>query len=247
MPDQVRIALGIEYKGTQYHGWQRQVSLPTVQAVLEQALTQVANHPIKLICAGRTDAGVHALEQVVHFNTHADRPMGAWEKGPNTLLPNDICVRWAKQVGMDFSARFSATARHYVYKIDNRPQSPAISDKLITWHPYPLDEKKMHQAAQSLIGEHDFSSFRSSRCQSKTAIRNVHWIRVTREGSLIEVDIQANAFLHHMVRNIVGVLLKIGEGKAQVRWAEDVLKERDRKVGAATAHPQGLYLTQVLY
>ena len=243
----MRIALGIEYDGSGYAGWQQQQGQPSIQAALEHALGFVANQPIKLTCAGRTDAGVHALSQVAHFDCAVERTVRNWVHGANSGLPNDICVRWAESVSDDFHARFSATARHYRYIIDNRPVRSALHYHRVTWHYAALDADRMHQAAQCLVGEHDFSAFRDSDCQSKTPMRNMMAINVKRDQHWVMIDITANAFLHHMVRNIVGVLLPIGEGKREPSWAAEVLASRDRTQAGVTAPAAGLYLTAVDY
>lgn len=242
-----RIALGIEYDGGRYFGWQRQAEVDSVQAQLEKALSYIANEPIEVFCAGRTDAGVHGTGQVVHFETTATRPLSAWTFGVNTQLPDDIAVRWVKEVDETFHARFSATARRYRYVIYNHQLRPGILRHGVSHYHGDIDEALMHQAAQALIGEHDFTSFRAIQCQSNTPFRNVHHVKVTRQGMYIMVDIQANAFLHHMVRNIVGSLLEIGLGNQPVTWMGDLLKLKDRTKAAATAKPNGLYLVDVTY
>ncbi|CAH0990366.1 tRNA pseudouridine synthase A [Sinobacterium norvegicum] len=244
-----KIVLGVEYDGSQYHGWQIQRKPPvaTVQAALEKALAAIATDSIKVHCAGRTDAGVHGTGQIVHFETTAERPMKAWVKGTNTQLASSVRVLWAREVADDFHARHSATSRRYRYVITNSDVKPAIAFNNLTWHGFPLDERRMHLAAQALLGEHDFTSFRALACQSKTAFRNVHNITVTRQGPLIVVDIIANAFLLHMVRNIVGSLLAIGDGRQPVEWMAELLAGKDRSVAAATAAPNGLYLVKVGY
>jgi tRNA pseudouridine38-40 synthase len=214
---------------------------------LQQALAKVANHDVFLHCAGRTDANVHATGQVVHFDTHAKRHIDAWIWGTNTNLPPSIIVRWAKHVDYSFHARFSARARHYRYIIYNHPIRPAIHQGRVSWHYYPLDHTKMHEAAQYLLGEQDFSSFRSSQCVSKTPMRCVTECIVIRQKEYIIIDIEANAFLHHMVRNIVGVLLKIGSGQKEPYWLQEVLAAKNRRAAAETAPPFGLYLTNVRY
>ena len=242
-----RIALGVEYDGQHYHGWQAQQEVNSVQAEVERALSTVANHAIEVICAGRTDAGVHALEQVVHFDSDADRPTHAWMLGANTLLPRDIAIKWVQTVSDEFHARFSATRRRYRYIIYNHPSRPALSRQRVTWHTYSLDAQLMHQAAQVLLGEHDFSSFRAAECQAKTPVRTVHEINVQREGDSIIIEIEANAFLHHMVRNIVGVLMAIGARKAPIEWMAEVLAAKSRQSGGVTAPPDGLYLLKITY
>ncbi len=243
----MRIALGVEYDGSGFYGWQRQQEVDSVQAQLEKALSIVANEPIELQCAGRTDAGVHATGQVVHFDTNAIRKEGAWTMGVNANLPDGIAVRWARQVDDEFHARFSATARRYRYIIYNHNFRPGIHRHGVSHYHGVIDEKRMNMAAQALIGEQDFTSFRAIQCQSKTPFRNVHKVSVTRQGMYIIVDIQANAFLHHMVRNIVGSLLEIGLGNQPLDWMRTLLDMKDRSKAAATAKPHGLYLVDVTY
>ena len=243
----MRIAVGLEYKGSNYHGWQRQPKLLSVQECVEQALTKVANQKIQITCAGRTDVGVHAKNQVIHFDTNAERKIDAWILGGNSNLPCDISIKWAQQVAPDFHARFSALARSYRYLIYNNKIRPALFAELVTWHLKNLNEKNMSKAAQYLLGEYDFSSFRGCDCQSKTPMRNIHNIHIKRRGKLIILDITANAFLLHMVRNIAGLLIAIGEGKQEPIWAREVLQSCDRQVAAATASAHGLYLTRVYY
>lgn len=244
-----RVALAVEYDGSGYHGWQIQhkPAVATVQGKLEQALSQVADHPVSTICAGRTDAGVHASAQVVHFDTTASRHPRAWVQGVNTHLPDNIAVRWAAAVGEDFHARFSADRRTYRYIVLNRPvRSPVLAGKL-THVRQPLDTQAMQRAADHLPGEHDFSAFRGAACQSASAWRFVDYIDVRRQGDLVITEICANAFLLHMVRNIMGVLLAVGRGEKPPEWAGDVLQGRDRTRAGVTARPDGLYLVQVRY
>lgn len=243
----MRVALGIEYDGSGFFGWQRQAEVDSVQAQLERALSLVANEPIALQCAGRTDAGVHATGQVVHFDTTAIRKESAWTLGVNANLPDNIAVRWVKEVDETFHARFSATARRYRYVIYNHKLRPGILRAGVSHYHGDIDETKMHKAAQALIGEQDFTSFRAVQCQSKTPFRNVHKVNVTRQGMYIIVDIEANAFLHHMVRNIVGSLLEIGLGNQPLDWMRTLLDLKDRNLAAATAKPNGLYLVDVTY
>lgn len=243
----MKIALGIEYDGSGFHGWQCQENLKTVQGELESALSKIAAESIKVFCAGRTDAGVHATEQVVHFETTAKRVSRAWTVGTNTHLPSSIAVRWMKEVDEDFHARFSAKARRYRYLIYNHSLRSALWDKRATWYYRPLDASLMHIAAQHLLGEHDFSSFRSSQCESKTPMREVHEIAVSRDGDFVVIDIQANAFLHHMVRNIAGMLMEVGSGLRKPEAVLEVLGARERRLAGETAAPEGLYLTKVLY
>lgn len=243
-----RVVCIVQYDGSSFHGWQIQRgNLPSVQQSLQRALSRVANEPIEVVCAGRTDARVHATGQVVHFDTAVTRTRDSWIKGVNTYLPDGVSVGWVDNIDADFHARFSATARRYRYLIYNDSVKPALLSNLLTWHYWPLDADKMHAAAQSLIGEHDFSSFRAAECQSKTPFRNVHSVTVSRRNKMVEIDIQANAFLHHMVRNIAGVLLYIGGGRAPVTWVEEVIDARDRRKGGVTAPPFGLYLVKVIY
>lgn len=242
-----RIALGIEYDGSQYFGWQRQREVVCVQEVLERALSQVANHPVEVTCAGRTDAGVHATGQVVHFDCQHPRAMPAWTMGVNSNLPDSVAVRWASVVPDDFSARFSATGRRYRYIISNQKLRSAILGRGLSHYHQPLNAELMHQAAQQLLGEHDFSAFRAAQCQSHSPNRCVTRIDVRRHGDFVVVDIAANAFLHHMVRNIVGSLLEVGKGVQPITWLGELLAGRDRTLAAATAKAEGLYLVQVDY
>ncbi|MDR3478689.1 MAG: tRNA pseudouridine(38-40) synthase TruA [Gammaproteobacteria bacterium] len=243
----MRIALGIEYDGHEYYGWQAQEGLVTVQGCLEPALEKIAASPVKVFCAGRTDAGVHGTGQVVHFDTEAKRELHAWSLGTNTHLPPSITVRWAQLVDDHFHARFSALARRYRYIIYNHITRPAILAARVTWYYRKLDAERMQEAANYLLGEHDFSSFRSSRCEAKTPFRQVRSLTVTRQGNFITIDIEANAFLQHMVRNIAGVLMRIGSGQAEIGWAREVLEAKNRRLACETARPTGLYLSQVTY
>lgn len=243
-----RIALGVEYLGSQYRGWQtQQAGVASLQPLVEKALEKIALEPISVHSAGRTDAGVHASCQVVHFNTSAARPSRAWVLGTNNHLPKDIRIRWSKPVSNDFHARHSALARRYRYIIYNSAVPFAQLHDQLTWHLKPLDTEKMHQAAQLLVGEKDFSAFRSVRCQSSTAWRHLHFVRVYRRGQLIVVDIQGNAFLHHMVRNIVGALMLVGEGVKPADWLTEQLEGKERATGGITAPAAGLYMAAVLY
>lgn len=243
----MRIALGVEYDGTAYHGWQKQNGLITLQNQIERGLSAIADHSVEVTCAGRTDAGVHALGQVLHFDTTVTREDHAWVLGTNTYLPIDIRVIWARPVDDLFHARYTAVARRYQYVIYNDPIQPAIFRHQLSWYRGTLNEDRMMKGAQYLIGEHDFSSYRGIDCQSKNPFRHVHSIKVIRKGNLVLIDIKANAFLHHMVRNIAGVLMEIGNGKREPVWAQEVLMARDRTVGGITALPNGLYLMQVFY
>ena len=244
-----RLALGIEYNGSQFNGWQAQKSpsVSTIQETLEAVLSEVADQPVALTCAGRTDTGVHATGQVVHFDCSHARPDSAWLRGANSLLPATIAVRWARQVDHEFHARFTATARRYRYVIYNHPLKPALLGGLVTHHHYALDAACMHEAGQALLGEQDFSAYRGAACQSGTPMRNVMSLKVSRQGDFVLLDIEANAFLLHMVRNIAGVLLEIGEGRQAPAWAGEVLASRDRTLGGVTAPPDGLYLVGVSY
>jgi tRNA pseudouridine38-40 synthase len=243
----MKIALGVEYDGSAFHGWQYQGDVRSVQELLQQALSRVADHEVTVHCAGRTDCGVHANGQVVHFETDAERSDRSWVLGSNANLPPDISVGWAKEVSEAFHARFSAEARHYRYLILNRRFRSAQWRDRAVWIHQPLDETRMHRAAQALVGTHNFSSYRAMGCQAKHPIRTVHCLQVERMGEFISIDIHANAFLHHMVRNIAGVLIAIGKGEQAVSWAQEVLNLRDRTLGGVTAPPQGLYLTKVDY
>ncbi|MHB8919490.1 MAG: tRNA pseudouridine(38-40) synthase TruA [Halothiobacillus sp.] len=242
-----RIALAVEYDGSRYHGWQRQQDVDSVQARLEAALSQVANSPIDTVCAGRTDAGVHATYQVVHFDSDAIRPDQAWLFGGTHALPADISIVWARTVCSDFHARFSATARSYRYVILNRQTRSAVHQGRVTWWRDTLNAEAMHKAGQFLLGEHDFSSFRAKGCQAKSPIRTIESCRVQRQGDFIYIDITANAFLHHMVRNIVGTLLPIGAGIRPVDSLFDILGQQQRVLAGITAPAAGLYLVNVRY
>ena len=243
----MRIALGVEYDGSAFRGWQTQHDARTVQECLEQALSRVADHPVRVQCAGRTDAGVHATGQVVHFDTQAVRRERSWVLGANVNLPDDINLMWARPVPAEFNARYSATARCYRYEIFNRSARSALLRNRVVWHHQPLDEQRMHRSGQELLGEHDFSSYRAQGCQARSPIRRVSRLSVRRQGERVILEIMANAFLHHMVRNIAGVLMAIGRGDRPETWAADVLALRDRALGGVTAPPQGLYLVGVEY
>lgn len=244
-----RIALGVEYKGANYHGFQLQAKgTPSIQGHLEEALQRVnAGAPVRLVCAGRTDAMVHASGQVVHFDTSVERQMRAWVMGANRYLPKDISVVWAQSVPSDFHARFSAEARRYRYVIYSDEVRPALLAQEVTWTYQALDVEKMRSAARYFIGTHDFTSLRAAGCQAKSPVRTIHNLQVIEFGKLIVIDVRANAFLHHMVRNLAGVLMKIGAGERPVAWAQTVLDSRDRKAGGVTAAPHGLYMVQVDY
>jgi tRNA pseudouridine38-40 synthase len=242
-----RIAMGIQYKGTDYVGWQFQPGLKTVQQTVESAISRVANEPISVVCAGRTDSGVHALGQVIHFDTTASRELEAWHRGSNAFLPADVAVNWVRLVTDQFHARFSAQSREYRYVLYNHESRPALMADFVKWESRPLDLESMQAAGQYLLGEHDFSSFRGSGCQAKTAIRTVYSLEVKRHGLMVSLDIKANAFLLHMVRNIVGSLLRVGVGLEPVEWMKTVLDLCDRRKAGMTISPAGLSLTQVNY
>lgn len=243
-----RFALGVEYDGTAFMGWQRQSHAGrTVQACLEAALTRVANHPVEVTCAGRTDAGVHASGQVVHFDSDADRGTRGWILGCNSNLPEDVAVNWIKPVNADFHARFLAQARHYRYTILNRDTRPALGRAQVTWIHRPLDCARMLAAGRPLIGRHDFSAYRAVECQAHSPVRTLHSLTVERHGDQVLIDVVADGFLHHMVRNIAGVLIAVGAGQQAADWAERVLEGRDRTLGGVTAPPNGLCFKGVLY
>ena len=244
----MKFALGVEYLGTDFHGWQLQKSgIRTVQQVVEEAISSIADHPVRVFCSGRTDAGVHAIEQVIHFETEVKREDKAWLFGGNVNLPYDVNFKWVKQVDDDFHARFNAYARQYHYKIHNTPVRSALVAAQSLWEPRALDVGAMNKAAEYLLGEHDFSAFRGSLCQAKSPIKTIEHINLTQGGNEILLDIKANAFLHHMVRNIVGTLLKVGRGERKVEWVKEVLDSKQRKQAGATAEPQGLYFVKAFY
>jgi tRNA pseudouridine38-40 synthase len=243
----MRIALGIEYDGSSYNGWQSQKDGIGIQTILEQALSSVADHPVSVTCAGRTDTGVHASGQVIHFDSDAVRTARAWVMGANANLPRDVSVIWAVGTNDDFHARFSATSRAYRYIILNRSVRPAILANKVSWEHRPLDIEKMQIAGNLLLGEHDFSSYRAAQCQSKSAIRTITKLQVSRENDFVFIDIEANAFLQHMVRNIAGVLMTVGAGEEDTAWSRHVLDKRDRTQGGVTASPAGLYFIKVEY
>lgn len=243
----MRFAACIEYDGTPFYGWQRLAHAPTVQEHVEQALSTVAAHPVSVVCAGRTDSGVHGLGQIIHFDTDAQRPERGWLFGCNAHLPDAIALRWIQPVVDTFHARFSAFARRYRYVILNRLARPALLQNRVYWQHGRLDAEAMHLAAQVLVGEQDFSSFRAAGCQASHAIREIHSVQVTRTGDFLYVDIVANAFLHHMVRNIVGSLVKVGAGEHPVTWMAELLAWRDRTKAGMTAPAAGLYFVHVAY
>ena len=243
----MRIALGLEYDGSRFHGFEHQSAQRTVQGEIETALTRIAASPVRVVCAGRTDAGVHALGQVVHFDTGASRPAHAWVRGTNTYLSPDVAVLWARFVDKDFHARFLALRRRYRYVIVNRSTRPALLAGRAAWEHRRLDARLMQLGAQHLAGEHDFSSFRAAGCQARHPVRRVQRIEVLRIGEKIVIDVHANAFLQHMVRNIAGTLMAVGSGEHDPVWVASVLAARDRKSGGVTAPPGGLYLVGVDY
>ena len=243
----MRIAAGIEYDGTAYNGWQRQRTGLGVQERVEDAVTVVANEPVEAVCAGRTDAGVHASGQVVHFDTGAERSERGWLLGINSNLPDDINAAWVRPVADDFHARFSATARSYRYLILNRLVRSALFHKRAWWVYRELDSALMHETAQALLGEHDFSAFRAAGCQASTPVREITSIGVTRAGDWVTLEVTANAFLQHMVRNITGTLVAVGGGDLPAAAFVDILESRDRKQGGVAAPPHGLMLVSVEY
>ncbi len=243
----MRYALGIEYDGRGFCGWQSQAGGGAVQDAVERALSIVADAPVRVVCAGRTDAGVHALEQIVHFDTESRRPDNAWVRGVNAHLPPSVAVCWAQEVPQDFHARFSALGRRYRYLLLNRPQRPGLQAGRIGWYHRPLDAPAMARAAALLLGEHDFSAFRAAECQAKSPVRQLRVADVARRGELIVFDFAANAFLHHMVRNIVGALVDVGKGGRPVEWIADLLACRDRRCAAPTFAAAGLYFAGVDY
>ncbi len=243
----MRIALGIEYDGSRFCGWERQHGERTVQQSVCDALSKVAGQPVRVVCAGRTDARVHAWGQVVHMDCAVSRSMRAWVLGGTANLPRDVSIVWARPVPASFHARFSARSRHYRYVILNRPVRPAILGSRACWECRSLDVERMRSAAGYLLGEHDFSSYRAVACQAKSPVRHVYRLEVDRHGLMVFIDVVANAFLHHMVRNIAGVLMSIGVGRHDVTWSREVLEAKDRRQGGITAPPEGLYLVGVEY
>lgn len=244
----MHVAIGVEYNGSHFHGWQtQQPGVRTVQEEVEKALAQVAGHDVRLACAGRTDTGVHGLGQVAHFETAVKREERSWVLGANSNLPSDISVLWAREVDDEFHARFSAVGRSYRYLILNRLSRSALLAGRATWVYRPLNAERMHQAGQQLVGTHDFTSFRAIGCQAKSPVRTLHSLTVKRYGDRIELRVHANAFLHHMVRNIAGVLIAIGKGDKPVEWVTEVLAVKDRTKGGVTAPPDGLYFEKVDY
>lgn len=243
----MRIAVLLEYDGSNFSGWQWQDDAPSVQGAVEKALSQVADEPIRVTVAGRTDAGVHAGAQVIHFETNAARSDYSWLRGANSNLPPAVALLWVGAVDAEFHARFSATGRAYRYVILNRAIRPTYLAGRVTHDYRPLDAARMQAAADTLTGIHDFSSFRAMQCQAKSPVRELRRLEVTRRGEFVVIEAAANAFLHHMVRNLAGVLTAIGAGENEPAWAREVLEAHDRTVGGITAPPDGLYLTAVDY
>jgi tRNA pseudouridine38-40 synthase len=242
-----RIALGLEYDGSRFLGWQTQPGGGTVQDALQAAVGEIAGAAVSITGAGRTDRGVHARLQVAHFDTAAQRPESAWVRGVNALLPDACAVVWSRQVPEDFHARYSAVARTYRYELLNRAVRPALSAHYVGWFHLPLDVAKMREAASLLVGEHDFSAFRSAECQAKTPVRTIYAFEIERDAETITFDLRANAFLHHMVRNLVGTLVYVGKGKHPPSWVKELLDSRERARAAPTFGPEGLYLEKIEY
>lgn len=243
----MRYACCVEYTGEGFFGFQTQIQEPTIQNSLEKAIEEIANHTVRITCCGRTDTGVNATAQVIHFDSKSIRSEYQWIMGINSNLPHGISVMWVKSVSKDFHARFSAIERSYRFRILNRWIRPAISRFEYTWEMNPLDEGKMHIAAQCLVGEHDFNAFRSSSCQSKVSVKTMYTVSVTRNKNIVELNISGSGFLHHMIRNIVGTLLPIGQGKKSIDFMAQVLESKDRTKAGVTAKPQGLTFTGVKY
>jgi tRNA pseudouridine38-40 synthase len=242
-----RLAVGVEYDGTNYHGWQIQTHAPSIQSSLNKALSFVADEPIECIGAGRTDSGVHATGQVAHFDTQADRSSRSWLLGINSNLADDINIRWVKIASEHFHARYSALGRTYRYAILNRPVRSALSRLGAWWVRQPLDVRSMTVAAGFLVGKHDFSSFRASACQAKSPVRDIRRLEIRVFGPWVSIECEANAFLHHMVRNLVGSLVRVGRGEAKPEWIRTLLEARDRRLADITAPAAGLTLTHVEY
>ncbi len=243
----IRLAACLEYCGVGYHGWQRQNHATSVQQAVESAVSRVANQSIDVVVAGRTDTGVHAIGQIVHFDTSSNRIEEQWVRGVNTYLPDDISMIWARPVSQDFHARFSARQRSYRYVLLNRPVRPSYLHGRVTWYRAPLELEPMQEAARQLVGKHDFSAFRAAGCQSKNPVKQVSLISLDQAGPWIWLDIASDGFLHHMIRNIMGVLTRIGEGLEPVQWAREVLNSQDRKTGGVTAPADGLYFVSAQY
>lgn len=237
----MRVALGVSYDGHSYDGWQSQPSGRTVQDQLEKALGQFADQRISTLCAGRTDAGVHGLMQVVHFDTTAERTPYAWVRGSNSFLPRDIAVQWAQIVPQEFHCRASASSRRYAYLLLESPVRPSVDAHRVGWVFQPLDLARMQEATRHLLGEHDFTSFRASACQALSPIKNLMRVEISRRGAYWRFEFEANAFLHHMIRNLMGCLIVIGQGKQPPDWMAEVLAARSRDAAAPTFAPDGLY------
>lgn len=243
----MKFAAGVEYDGSRFCGWQSQTGVRTVQDCVERALSEVANQSTRVITAGRTDAGVHACGQVIHFVSSLDRGEFGWRRGVTSNLPDDVAFLWVKPVADDFHARFCATERRYRYIILNRPTRPTYLNRRVTWEYRPLNEARMQEAAGYLPGTHDFSAYRAKGCQARSPIRDLRRLEVRRRGDLLCIEVDANAFLQHMVRNIAGVLMTIGAGEREPAWANEILQTRQRERGGVTAPPDGLYLMSVVY
>lgn len=243
----MRVALGVSYRGAGYDGWQSQPSGKTVQDVLERALASFANEPVRTVCAGRTDAGVHAINQVVHFDVTATRTEDGWVRGSNRFLPPDVAVQWSRVVPATFHSRGSALGRRYIYMLRESIARPALEVGLVGWSFRPLDGLRLQAAADRLLGEHDFSAFRSSECQAKSPVKTLRKIAVSRRGPYWRFDFDGNAFLHHMVRNVMGCLVAVGNGRRDVDWLSEVLQSRDRRRAAATFSAAGLYFDGPYY
>jgi tRNA pseudouridine38-40 synthase len=247
MAQSQRWALGLEYLGSAYCGWQRQSSQPSVQQALEEALSKIAVAPISVVAAGRTDTGVHASLQIVHFDTTVERDSISWIRGGNQFLPNDVSIRWAKPVSDDFHARFAALSRRYVYLLAPQTQRPGLHAKRVGWTHWPQDSARIGEALPSIVGTHDFTSFRASECQAKSPIKTIYSATVTERNGLLRFDFHAEAFLHHMIRNLVGALVYIGNGKQATDWLAVLLAAKDRTLAAPTFSPAGLYLAGIEY
>ena len=243
----MRIALGLEYNGIGFCGWQSQASGCGVQDALAAAISAVAGEKIQVTAAGRTDTGVHAAFQVAHFDTGATRQISAWVRGVNSHLPDGVAVLWAREVAEDFHARFAAIERGYRYVLLNHPVRPGLNHGLVGWHYRPLDEAAMNQAAGYLLGEHDFSAFRAAECQAKSPVKTLYRAHVARRGDFLLCDFRANAFLHHMIRNIMGGLIQVGSGQRSPEWLTEILQGRNRTLAAPTFDAAGLYLCYIRY
>jgi len=242
-----RWALGVEYRGSAYCGWQRQAEQPSVQEALETALSAIATQRINVIAAGRTDTGVHASLQVVHFETSATREASAWARGGNQFLPGDISIRWAMPVDAEFHSRFSARSRRYVYLLASQPHRPGLHSRHVGWTHWPIEMSRVEAALPALWGTHDFTSFRAAECQAKSPIKTMHSATVSAHGNLLRFDFHADAFLHHMIRNIMGALVYIGNGRQPADWLNTLIAQKDRKLAAPTFSPDGLYLAGIEY